>query len=244
MGKAKYVLRLDDASPYMAREKWARIEQIVNKYDIRPIVGIVPACEDELIQYEEFDNGFFKETVPRWRSKHWTIAQHGLRHVCKITSDGLPSEFAERPFSEQSADIKKGYDILCAENCRPTCFFAPCHTFDENTVRACKALNVFDFISDGCAFVPYTENGVKFLPNLFDTPKRIFVRGVFTFVCHPSNCDENYFDFLDNFLSENFCSFIDAAEYMRNREVTHKPDLLDKTAGKMLDYVRKIRKGK
>ena len=35
-----YCLRLDDACPQMNTEKWARIERILDKYKVRPIVGV------------------------------------------------------------------------------------------------------------------------------------------------------------------------------------------------------------
>ena len=41
-----YCLRLDDACPQMNTEKWARIERILDKYKVRPIVGVIPENRD------------------------------------------------------------------------------------------------------------------------------------------------------------------------------------------------------
>ena len=37
----KILLRFDDITPYMDRRRWERVLGIVQKYDIRPILGVV-----------------------------------------------------------------------------------------------------------------------------------------------------------------------------------------------------------
>ena len=44
--KVEYCIRLDDACPQMNAEKWARIERILDKYKVRPIVGVIPENRD------------------------------------------------------------------------------------------------------------------------------------------------------------------------------------------------------
>ena len=244
MGKTKYILRLDDASPYMARAKWAKIEKILDAHGIEPIVGIVPDCTDVTIKYEPYDESFFGTVVNRWRKKNWTVAQHGLHHLCYKNSDGVATEFAGRGYEEQLCDIKRGYGIMCAEGCRPVCFFAPCHTFDSETIRACRDSKFFNFISDGCSLFPFEDNGMKFLPNLFDTPKNLYVPGVITFVCHPSNTDDSYCAFLDDFLDKNAHKFVNAEEYMKSFHAVRRRGILDKTLNEVLRIIRKKRKGK
>lgn len=41
-----YCLRLDDACPQMNAEKWAGVERILDKYKVRPIVGVIPENRD------------------------------------------------------------------------------------------------------------------------------------------------------------------------------------------------------
>ena len=48
-----YCLRLDDACPQMNAEKWARIERILDKYKVKPIVGVIPENRDpDLLQLQ------------------------------------------------------------------------------------------------------------------------------------------------------------------------------------------------
>ena len=42
----KYLIRLDDACPTMDRAKWQRVFDILDRYDVRPMVGIIPHNED------------------------------------------------------------------------------------------------------------------------------------------------------------------------------------------------------
>lgn len=41
-----YILRLDDASEYMDVDKWQRMETLLDKYNIKPLVGIIPDNQD------------------------------------------------------------------------------------------------------------------------------------------------------------------------------------------------------
>ena len=40
------LLRLDDASDYMDIEKWQRLEEFLDRYGIKPLVGIIPDNQD------------------------------------------------------------------------------------------------------------------------------------------------------------------------------------------------------
>lgn len=36
-----YIIRLDDACPNMNHERWREVENLLEKYNIKPIVGII-----------------------------------------------------------------------------------------------------------------------------------------------------------------------------------------------------------
>ena len=42
----KYLIRLDDACPTMDWGKWRRMERILDKYKVKPMVGIIPENND------------------------------------------------------------------------------------------------------------------------------------------------------------------------------------------------------
>lgn len=76
--KVEYCIRLDDACPQMNAEKWARIERILDKYKVRPIVGVIPENRDPDFVAVADEN--FWEKACEWQKKGWTIALHGLHH--------------------------------------------------------------------------------------------------------------------------------------------------------------------
>ena len=114
----RYLIRLDDACPYMDAEKWLRIENILDRYGVKPLVGIIPANADHntMIDKEDF---LFWDKVHRWIEKGWEIALHGYDHVC-ISERGMEglnpvwkrSEVAGVPLEKQREKIRKGLSFL------------------------------------------------------------------------------------------------------------------------------------
>ena len=64
----KYIVRLDDATPKMNKDNWEKIEIILDKYNVKPIVGVIPDCLDTLFTWDE-DKLFWSETISRWKKK-------------------------------------------------------------------------------------------------------------------------------------------------------------------------------
>ncbi|MCM1106452.1 MAG: DUF2334 domain-containing protein [Blautia sp.] len=247
-------MRLDDACPNMNWDKWKRTEGILERYKIEPIVGIIPDNHDPMFDYE--CKGDFWETCREWKRKGWVIAQHGLEHRYRTferkqkyfqLAHERESEFAGIALEEQIEMLKKGYNILSQKGLTPTCFFAPSHTFDSNTVLALKQLGGYKYISDGYALRPYRKAGMLFLPSLFDTPHN-FRCGVYTFVCHPNNMDDFGFKKLEVFLNKSGRFFVNADEFMQEYkdEYCKRQGILGKCmeAGiYAIRAVRNIRKG-
>lgn len=215
---ARYIIRLDDACPTMNKANWDRIEALLDRYHIKPIVGVIPCCQDEDFAWPE--DKHFWEHVAMWASKGWTISEHGYTHKMHPTkfenegkyfqlSHGRYTEFAGVPFAEQKSRLEKGYQALLAHGIKPTAFFAPAHTFDANTVEAVKGIPGIAFISDGYALRAYKKNGMTFLPSVFDSPHKMPF-GTWTFVIHPSGINEQRFAKLEAFLAQNHADVIDA----------------------------------
>ena len=162
---AKYILRLDDACPTMDKKKWQRIEEICNRYDIKPIVAVIPDNQDIEMIIDKYDNNFWNK-VREWQAKGWHVALHGYNHVYTTKSSGfLPfnnqSEFAGLHYKEQLEKIKKGWQIFEKEDIKSEVWVAPSHTFDENTLKALKNFTNIKIISDGLGLFPF-----KTTPNL------------------------------------------------------------------------------
>ena len=116
-GIKMYLIRLDDASEYMHTENWGKMEKILDKNNLKPIVGIIPNNQDlDFIGQYEIDDNFWSK-ARKWQAKQWTIALHVYSHVCSSHYGGMNpvnawSEFAGVSLEEQKKKIAKGVKIL------------------------------------------------------------------------------------------------------------------------------------
>jgi len=203
-----FLIRLDDIAENM---NWDMMEQVTNlfdKFDVKPVLGIIPNNEDpELLTYPKKNINFW-EQVWTWKNKGWKIAMHGNNHVydkfCTKTDYlglGGNSEFCSHTYEKQLEKIKCAVDKFSNENIKIRIFFAPNHTFDKNTLLALKKYGITEII-DGYGLMPYEENGIKFIPQLFH---RMFALpfGIQAFAIHLNYFKENDFNNLKKFIEAN-----------------------------------------
>jgi len=208
---AKYILRLDDACPTMDRNKWQKIEEICDKYDIKPIVAVIPNNKDKEMMVSNYDESFW-DKVRNWQKKGWYIAMHGYDHVYVTKESGfLPfnkqSEFAGLNYEEQAEKIKKGWEVFQKEGIKTKIWVAPSHTFDVNTLRAIKEFTNIEIISDGIGLFPFKRYGFKWLPQqIWKFRKMPF--GIWTGCFHPNNMNEDDIKNLEEFIRNNKKNFI------------------------------------
>lgn len=200
----QYLIRLDDACPTMDRAKWDRMESILDKYDVKPLVGVIPHNEDPKQMIDSSDEGFW-DKVHQWEQKDWAIALHGYNHVYSSSEGGInplwnKSEFAGHPLEIQIEKIRKGISILREHNINPKYFFAPSHTFDMNTLVALKQESDIHIISDTIATKPYIKDGFIFIPQVGGSCRKMFIPGVWTFCLHPSTMSESALLNTDSFI--------------------------------------------
>ena len=214
--KRQYLIRLDDACPTMNHAKWQRMEDILDKYGIKPMVGVIPHNEDTMQQIDSPVDGFWKK-VKSWEQKGWAIALHGYNHSY-ISNEGKKglnplwdfSEFAGVPLDLQKEKISKGIEILKEHDIVPKYFFAPGHTFDENTLTALREESEIRIISDTIAVRLYRYKDFVIIPQFSGHCREIKIRGVFTFCFHPNTMNNTEFEQTDSFLKahqEEFISF-------------------------------------
>lgn len=203
--KRLYLIRLDDACPTMHIENWTRMEFILKKYEIRPMVGIVPANLDDKLKQSLPDDLFWVK-ARRWQSNGWTIALHGLNHIYHKSRGGLNplwnrSEFVGLSYDNQFAKLADGKSILENNGLNIEWFFAPSHTFDANTVAALKAIGIYR-ISDTIALKPYRDTEMLFVPQIGGKCRKMLLGGVFTFCFHPNTMTDKDFSELEKFLEK------------------------------------------
>ena len=94
--KAKYIIRLDDASHFSNLSKWNKIEEILDKNNILPTVAVIPNNKDQTLKYSEFNAGFWQK-VKNWVGKYdWNLKSRppGGRSLIKHTSKGGQAGFS------------------------------------------------------------------------------------------------------------------------------------------------------
>jgi len=205
--RTKYLLRLDDACPTMDSEKWSHVEGILDNHGAKPMVGVIPSNTDSKQQINNPDPEFWNK-VKQWEQKGWAIALHGYDH-CYISKErGINplwprSEFAGVPVEKQKEKIRKGVEIFMSHDIRPKYFFAPSHTFDENTLVALRECSDIRIISDTIGLKPYKQGDFIFIPQFGGTCRNIPVPGIWTFCLHPSVMTDDDFNRLISFLKVN-----------------------------------------
>ena len=234
----KYIIRLDDACEKCDIEKWDRIEQILDKYRVKPLVGVIPHCEDPMMDQYEIDTEFW-ERVDSWISKGWIIAMHGYNHVYGTECGGINpvnkrSEFAGESLEVQKSKISKGVAIMREHGIDPKVFFAPAHTFDNNTLIALKECSNIRIISDTIANDIYTKYGFTFVPQQAGRVRKLPFRTV-TFCYHPNTMNDDEFVRLEKFLKryKNYVPF-------PLEETTRKLSIVDLLLNRLYFIRRKI----
>ena len=132
--RSKYLIRLDDASPYSDLKKWKLLEEIYDKHEVYPIIAFIPDNKDNTIEYS-CSNSKYWEWIKSLDKKGWTIALHGYQHLFhKIDrkENIFPfygrSEFSGLSLEQQRDKIRKGYMIF-KNHIKHTVWIAPGHCF-------------------------------------------------------------------------------------------------------------------
>ena len=201
------LIRLDDIAENMNWDLMEKSELLFEEYGIKPILGVIPNNKDnELLSYSKKNN--FWEQVRNWRDKGWEIAMHGYTHVydkiCKnedYFNYGGGSEFCGHTLETQISRIKNGLQKFKNEKIKIRSFFAPNHTYDKNTFIALKNFRINEVI-DGYGLMPYIENDIKFIPQLF---YKVFALpfGIQTLQIHLNYWKQKDFDNFEKFIKKN-----------------------------------------
>lgn len=241
----QYVMRLDDASEYMDVAKWERMERLLECYKICPIVGIIPDNQDQsLTEKYERDFSFWKK-ADRWIAQGWVPALHGCEHRYVTSEGGInpinsKSEFAGLPYEEQEKKIKRGWKTLKRHRIEPEIFFAPAHTFDQNTLEAIKNTTSIRIISDTIAGDVYKEGNFWFIPQQSGRVRKIgWPCKVVTFCYHPNTMENADYKILEEFLKKNGKQFVTFGQLLlKNRRF----GVADWILRKAVFIMRKVRR--
>lgn len=226
---SKYILRLDDACPTMNKKIWDKLEILFDKYNIKPIVAVIPENKDPSLMIDKQDTLFWNK-AKEWEKKKWCIALHGYDHVYITNRKGIVpfhkrSEFSGLNLEEQRIKISKGIKVFYEKGIKPTAWVAPSHNFDLNTLKAIKAESDIKIVSDGIAFYPYTYDDMVWIPQqVWKFKKKLF--GVWTICIHPNEMKNNDFHRLEKFVAKNHCNIVAVKDLNIKRRRKNQLDYL------------------
>ena len=157
-------------------EKFYRFKALLDEFDIKPLIGVIPDNKDQMLKDFREDSGVkfegdFWAYIRELQAEGWTVAMHGLNHVYTTNKGGMfPlnnfSEYSGLSYEKQYEMIKQGKEILIANGIETDIFMAPAHNYDKNTLKALKE-NGFVKITDGFGSAPYAYKGMLFYPISF-----------------------------------------------------------------------------
>lgn len=239
-----YLVRLDDACPQMSHKNWTRIEDILDRHKVLPLVGVIPNNED-LDTTPDIPDPSFWQKVKIWEEKGWKIALHGHNHVCSSVTGGINpvhnrSEFAGLSIESQERKFFEGYEVFKKHNIFPSVFFAPSHTYDINTILALKSKTPIRIVSDTFALKPYKQYGMIFIPQQMGRFRKILISGYWTFCFHPNNMlEKDFYDF-EIFIKKNRNNFIAFKDIPLNG--LYEKTLLDRCLNRLYFLIRNLHK--
>lgn len=220
--KRKILVRFDDICPTMDFTQWERADKILRKYQIKPLLGVIPECKDPELHIEPEHKDFW-EWIKNLQSQGYTLAMHGCYHLyrtkCRgIVNSGYNSEFAGLPFEEQYQLIIYGKKKLKEHGIDTDIFFAPAHSYDENTLKALAKAG-FKYVSDGKSRKPYELHGIKCIPCRSVGCPRIYPIGNYTAVFHAHEWvrpdKARGYDLLEKLCRQYHSDIVDFHEYSR-----------------------------
>ena len=217
------LIRLDDIAENMNWHLMKKCEVLFDKYNIKPLLGVVSNNMDPDLLSNQKNELFWKQ-IRVWKEKKWEIAMHGYTHVYdKETRKkdyfnyGGKSEFFGHSYEEQFSRINKSLEIFKKENIEIRSFFEPNHTNDLNTLAALKKNNIINII-DGYGLMPFKKNNINFIPQLFY--KEILVPfGIQSTQVHLNYWNDNDFLKFEKFIIKNntkIISFDEAIKKVNN----------------------------
>ena len=189
---AQYILRFDDLCPTVSHERWGGLKSLVQEFQIKPILAVIPENRDSELRVSPPDSNFWSQ-MRALESTGASIALHGYWHICSSSGRSLiplhrESEFAGVPAATQQDWIRKGLTILRGHGLNPRIWAAPRHGFDRNTLRLLREEGI-KVLSDGLARIPFVRDGLIWIPQQLWAPLEKS-KGLWTICIHPNTITE------------------------------------------------------
>lgn len=190
----RIAIRMDDITPDMDWKKFGEFKALLDEYQVKPLIGVVPDNRDRNLNKDKKREDFWLR-VGEWQKSGWVIAQHGYRHVYTQKSGGcFPlnhfSEFAGLKPEEQKRMLSEGKRLLASHGIETDIFMAPAHSYDKHTLQALRELGMTK-LTDGFGRRPYRYRGITFYPISFHLGSSLKRKnGTTTMVIHTNTMNE------------------------------------------------------
>ena len=220
---AQYLLRFDDLCPAMDLARWDRFLPLLERFELKPILAVVPDNRDPDLcaasAVAGHGNNFvgtkcstavsFPGSDSFWAQMRGferdgaAIALHGYQHLCSATGSSLIPIHAISEFAGVDEDIQRrwigaGLSLLRSHGLDPQVWVAPRHGFDRATLDALWEEGI-DVVSDGFARAPYRWAGFTWVPQQLWGPAPR-TSGLWTICIHPSTAGDVEVKDLEDFL--------------------------------------------
>ena len=240
-----FLIRIDDVAQNMNWKMMDKCEILFDKYQIKPLIGVIPNNQDrELMKFENKQN--FWQKVNGWKKKGWEISMHGYMHKYESNTfkkdyfayGGL-SEFFGQPYKVQKDKIESGIKIFKDNGINIKSFFAPNHTYDKNTFIALKNSGI-ETVVDGYGLIPYSKYGLRFIPQLFY--KLIFLPfGIQSSQIHLNDWKDNDFIDFEKFIEKNKEKIINVDDSINRISDNYFSKIINLCVALIIKFIRKAR---
>ena len=206
---AQYLLRFDDLCPTCALSRWKGYEELLQEFEIRPILAVVPENLDPALRRADPDPAFWGR-MRMLEQSGATIALHGYRHLCLSSGKGLLPLHTYSEFAGVSAELQRewihaGMQLLRGHGLNPRVWVAPRHGFDRQTLSALHEERI-DVLSDGLARLPFVRGGLTWIPQQIWAPVEKS-KGLWTICVHSNTSDKSQVEQMRDFLARHAAQF-------------------------------------
>ncbi len=226
----KVAVRLDDITPDMDWERFLKFKLLLEQYQIKPLIGVVPDNRDEMLvknrqeQSEDLIPEDFWTYIKELQQEGWVVAMHGCQHRYTTKNRGIfPlnnfSEFAGLPYEEQRRMLADGKKILAEKGIRTDIFMAPAHSYDKNTLKALKETG-FRALTDGFGSRPYLWKELIFYPISFKLSSTFRKKqGYSTMVVHAGTVSDLELERYRGYFERKDVKWVSYGEYLQQKPV-------------------------
>lgn len=239
------LLRIDDIAENMNWHIMGKIESLFDKYNIKPVMGVIPNNKDpELLKFPREEN--FWNRVKAWQKKGWEISMHGYSHEYDLDTGkkdffkmGGKSEFFGKSLQVQMNKVQDGLKIFNNKEILVRSFFSPNHTYDRNTFLALKKCGI-NIVIDGYGIGPYKEDQLTFVPQLF---YRLLALpfSYQTTQLHINSWNEKDYLYFENYISNNQKKIITFDQILKKKSENFMVNIINKIIKIFLISLRSLK---